>query len=347
MAEIVKSMRGRVKLNPVLTKEILSWLLKWTGKATLYGLSSAVVAQTVRSSISGSVATKYKVAGNEIDVMIKADESLVDNAEELKGLVIHSPTGALITLGDVADIERAVGPVTINRDDQTRVVTISGQVVGRPVGQVNKEIEQRLQKVMLPDGYSIKFGGEQEQLTDAFKDLFLALILAIVLVYMVMAAQFESLIQPFVIIFAVPLALIGVVLALLLTGRSLSIPAYIGIIMLAGVVVNNAIVLIDFINQLRSKGIERNEAIVKAGPMRLRPILMTTLTTILGLFPLALGIGEGGELRAPMGTVVIGGLIFSTVATLVVIPVIYTLFEDFGGIWKRMRSGRRGETHEA
>jgi HAE1 family hydrophobic/amphiphilic exporter-1 len=339
--EIVKSVPGTREVENSLDKGNPELVIKVDReKATLYGLSSAMVAQSVRSAVSGSVATKYKVAGSEIDVMIKADQSLVDNVEKLKSLLIPAPTGALITLGDVADIQRAIGPATIDRDNQTRVVTITGQVVGRPAGQVNKEIEQQLQKVLLPDGYSIKFGGEQEQMTDAFQDLFLALILAIVLVYMVMAAQFESLIQPLVIMFTVPLALIGVVLALLLTGRSLNMPAYIGVIMLAGIVVNNAIVLIDFINQLRSKGIERNEAIVKAGPMRLRPILMTTLTTVLGLFPLALGIGEGGELRAPMATVVIGGLIFSTVLTLVVIPVIYTLFEDFGGIWKRIRRRR-------
>ncbi|MGI6484734.1 MAG: efflux RND transporter permease subunit [Tepidanaerobacteraceae bacterium] len=340
--QIVKSVEGTREVENSMDEGSLELVIKVDrDKATLYGLSSAMVAQTVRSAVSGSIATKYKVAGSEIDVMIKADETLIGNVEQLKSLLIPSPTGALITLGDVAEINRAIGPATINRDDQTRVVTISGAVVGRPAGQVNSEIEQRLNEIYLPEGYNIEFGGEQEQMTDAFEDLSLAFVLAIALVYMVMAAQFESLSQPLVIIFTVPLAIIGVIAALLISGRSLSMPAFIGVIMLAGIVVNNAIILIDFVNQLRSRGIDRKEAIIEAGPLRLRPILMTTLTTVLGLLPMALGLGEGGELRAPMATVVIGGLVFSTVLTLVVIPVIYTLFEDLGKIFKRIRRRRR------
>jgi len=184
---------------------------------------------------------------------------------------------------------------------------------------------------------------------ESFRDLILVFILAVVLVYMVMAAQFESLKQPFIIIFTVPLSLIGVVFALLLTGRHINMTSLIGVIILAGIVVNNAIVLIDFINQLRENGIPRNEAIIKAGPARLRPILMTTLTTVLGLIPLSLGIGEGGELGAPMGTAVIGGLGLATLLTLVVIPVVYTIFEDWGDILARYRKNRRnrGKTAKA
>lgn len=267
-------------------------------KATMYGLSSAQIAQSINSAVSGSVATKYKVGGDEIDVVIRSHEKLVDDISKVKDLLIPSPTGALLTLGDVARIDKGTGPVTIVRENQTRQVTVTGAVVGRDIGTVNREIQEKLSNIHLPEGYSIDIGGEQEQMLESFRDLILVFILAVVLVYMVMAAQFESLKQPFIIIFTVPLSLIGVVFALLLTGRHINMTSLIGVIILAGIVVNNAIVLIDFINQLREKGIPRNEAIIKAGPARLRPILMTTLTTVLGLIPLSLGIGEGGELGA-------------------------------------------------
>lgn len=309
-------------------------------KATLYGLSSREIAQSVNSAVTGSVSTKYKLAGDEIDVVIKSDENLVDSIYKVRDLLILGPSGALITLGDVASIDQGKGPVTIVRDNQTRQVTVSCEVVGKATGTINREIQEKLNKFTLPEGYTIDMGGEQEQMVDAFKDLILAFVLAVILVYMVMAAQFESLKQPFIIMFTVPLALVGVVFALLITGRHINITSLIGIIMLAGIVVNNAIVLVDFINQLREKGMPRNEAIVMAGPMRLRPILMTTLTTILGLVPLALGLAEGGELMAPMATTVIGGLTFSTLLTLVVIPVVYTIFEDFGDIIARYKSRR-------
>ena len=318
-------------------------------KATMYGLSSAQIAQSINSAVSGSVATKYKVGGDEIDVVIRSHEKLVDDISKVKDLLIPSPTGALLTLGDVARIDKGTGPVTIVRENQTRQVTVTGAVVGRDIGTVNREIQEKLSNIHLPEGYSIDIGGEQEQMLESFRDLILVFILAVVLVYMVMAAQFESLKQPFVIMFTVPLALIGVVFALLLTGRHINMTSLIGVIILAGIVVNNAIVLIDFINQLREKGIPRNEAIIKAGPARLRPILMTTLTTVLGLIPLSLGIGEGGELGAPMGTAVIGGLGLATLLTLVVIPVVYTIFEDWGDILVRYRKNRRnrGKTAKA
>ncbi|HHY70427.1 MAG TPA: efflux RND transporter permease subunit, partial [Thermoanaerobacterales bacterium] len=316
-------------------------------KATMYGLSSAQIAQSVNSAVSGSVATKYKVGGDEIDVVIKSDDKLVDDVHKVKNLLIPSQTGALITLGDVAQVDKGTGPVSIVRENQTRQVTVTSAVLGRDTGTVNREIQEKLSNIHLPEGYSIKIGGEQEQMLESFRDLILVFLLALVLVYMVMAAQFESLKQPFIIMFTVPLALIGVVFALLLTGLRISMTSLIGIIVLAGIVVNNAIVLIDFINQLRDKGIPRNEAIIKAGPARLRPILMTTLTTVLGLIPLALGIGEGGELGAPMGTAVIGGLSLSTLLTLVVIPVVYTIFEDWGDILARYRKNWRNRKKSA
>ncbi|MCL6478237.1 MAG: efflux RND transporter permease subunit, partial [Peptococcaceae bacterium] len=179
-------------------------------------------------------------------------------------------------------------------------------------------------------GYSYIIGGQSQDMSESFGDLGPALILAILLVYMVMAGQFESLLYPFVIMFSIPVSITGVVLSLVLTGRAFSVPAFIGLIMMCGIVVNNAIVLVDYIKQLKSRGLARDEAIVQAGPVRLRPILMTALTTIFAMLPLALGMGEGTEMQAPMATVVIGGLLVSTVLTLVVVPVVYTIFDDMG-----------------
>lgn len=328
---VVKSIEGTREVESSLDKGRPEIQIKVDKvKAAFYGVSSAQIAKMIENSISGLTATKYRHEGEEINVVVKAEEDAVSSIDKLKNLIVPTPTGSFVTLSEIAEIKKENGPIAINREDQVRAVTISGTISGRPVGDVNKEIEEKLKNIPLPQGYEIKMGGEQEQLVEAFKDLTFALILAILLVYMVMAAQFESLFQPFIIMFSVPLAVIGVVFSLILTGRHLNVPAFIGVIMLGGIVVNNAIVLIDFINQLRMKGYTRTEAILKAGPLRLRPILMTTLTTILGLLPLALGLGESGELRAPMATVVIGGLTVSTLLTLVVIPVVYTVFEDLG-----------------
>ncbi len=348
VTEIVKAVPGTREVESSLEDGKPELVIKIDrDKATMYGLSSAQVAQIVNSTISGSTATKYKIGGDEIDVVIKADEGLIDDIYKVKNLLIPNASGALITLGDVAEVNKSIGPVTIARENQTREVTITGDVLGRDTGTVNREIQQKLNELQLPEGYSTEMGGEQQQMAESFSDLALVFLLAVVLVYMVMASQFESLKQPFIIMFTVPLAIIGVVFALLLTRRTINMTSLMGVIILAGIVVNNAIVLIDFINQLRERGIPRNEAIIKAGPSRLRPILMTTLTTILGLVPLALGLGEGAELAAPMATSIIGGLTISTILTLVVIPVVYTIFEDWGDIVARYRKNWRNKRKSA
>ncbi len=316
-------------------------------KASMYGISSAQVAQAVNAAVSGSTATQYKIGGEEIDVVIKANKDLVNDIYSIENLSIPNTSGAFITLSDVAQVNRSVGPVTISRENQTREVTVTGDVAGAATGSVNRQIQQQLDALKLPEGYSIEMSGEQQQMTESFTDLGLVFILAVVLVYMVMASQFESLKQPFIVMFTVPLALIGVVFALFITRRTFNMTSIMGVIILAGVVVNNAIVLLDFVNQYRAKGMSRTEAIIKAGPSRLRPILMTTLTTILGLVPLALGIGEGAELAAPMATSIIGGLTISTVLTLVVIPVVYTIFEDWQDILSRYTNNWRNRRKPA
>lgn len=309
-------------------------------KASYYGLGTAQVASIVRTSLQGRVATRYRVAGEEIDVRVQIPLENNKTFEQLKNIKISTPIGVEIPLSTIADVSIEEGPITINRENQQRYVTVSSQIFGRDIGSIIKDINTKLQNISLPSGYSIEFGGEAKEMQEAFINLGQALILAIVLVYMIMAAQFESLMHPFVIMFSIPLAYTGSALGLVIAGAALSVPALLGVIMLAGIVVNNAIVLIDYINKLRQKGMERTEAILKAGPTRLRPILMTTLTTILGLIPLALGIGEGAEMEAPLAIVVIGGLISSTVLTLIVIPIIYTFFDDLSLKWKNKREAR-------
>lgn len=296
--------------------------------AAMYGLTAAQVATAVRGSASGTTATRYRYEGNELDVVIRAQGGITKSLANLEQLSIPTPTGVNIPLSQVASVNIVRGPVQINRDSQERAVTVSGQIVDRDISSITRDIEKQLVSYEMPYGYNYKIGGEDEQLNEAFSQLMLALVLAIILIYMVMAAQFESLIYPFIIMFTIPLAFGGGALSLFLTGRAFGVTAFIGIIMLSGIVVNNGIVLIDYINILRSSGKTRDEAIIAAGPVRLRPILMTTLTTALGLIPLAIGIGEGSEMQAPMATVVIGGLMLSTVLTLVFVPVLYTVFDD-------------------
>lgn len=304
-------------------------------KASSYGLTSAQIASAVRTSISGKVATLYRTDGNEINVRVEAMEKNKENLEDIKALQISTPFGTKIPLSQVVDFETVKGPTTIARDNQVRTAYVKADIAGRDLKSVSRDITQGIKEIVVPSGYSIEFGGEQKEMAEAFGNLAFALVLAILLVYMIMAAQFESLMHPFVIMFSMPLALVGAVLGLLITGRTFNVPAFIGIIMLAGIVVNNGIVMVDYINRLRREGKDRKEAILEAGPVRLRPILMTALTTILAMVPLAIGIGEGSEARAPLATVVIGGLTFSTLLTLVVIPVVYTFIDDIANWLKR------------
>jgi HAE1 family hydrophobic/amphiphilic exporter-1 len=227
----------------------------------------------------------------------------------------------------VAEIDLTMGPSEIRRIGQKRATVISGNLDGRDMGAVAADVRAALRALPLSAAVTASLSGQEEEMQRSMKSLMLAMALAIFLVYLVMASQFESLIHPFIIIFTLPLGLIGVVLALFATGKSISIVAMIGVVMLAGIVVNNGIVLIDAVNQLRQKGLARRNALVEAGLSRIRPILMTSLTTILGLLPMALGLGEGAELRAPLAITVIGGLSLATLLTLIVIPLVYDLID--------------------
>ncbi|MDO9534814.1 MAG: efflux RND transporter permease subunit [Bacillota bacterium] len=298
-------------------------------KAGVYGLSAAQIASAARTAVEGQVATRYRTGSEEIDVRVRLSEGGSKEFSEIENLMVASPLGFNVPLGEVVEIREVQAPSTIQRRDQVRVVSVTAQLEGRALAEVMEDVQMSVtENVVLPSGYTVVFGGEFEMMSDAFGDLSLALLMAIALVYMILAAQFESLLYPFVIMFSLPVTVIGVIFALFITGSTFSVITFIGVIMLAGIVVNNAIVLVDYINVLRRQGLERDEAILTAGPIRLRPILMTALTTILAMIPLAVGVGEGAEMQAPMAIAVIGGLTTSTFLTLLFVPVMYSLLDD-------------------
>ncbi|RKD25128.1 multidrug ABC transporter [Ammoniphilus oxalaticus] len=309
-------------------------------RASQYGLSTGQIISAVRTGFGGEDVTTYRTGNDEFDVRLKMPTALQQDKRNLERYRITTPQGANVALSSVADIIRKEVPQAIQRSHQTREVQITSDIAGRDLGSVTNDVRASLDKINLPDGYNIHYGGDDQQMMESFASLGLAMILAIVLVYMVMAGQFESLMTPFVIMFSIPPTIIGVVLGLLVTGHSMSVMAIIGYILLIGIVVNNAIILIDFVNHLKKDGLETREAILQAGPIRLRPILMTTLATILAILPLAFGGGEGSEAQAPMAIVVAFGLSFSTLITLVLIPVVYAWFDDIG-IKRRNRKNRR------
>lgn len=296
--------------------------------ASTYGLTTAQVASSIRNILTGITVTRLKVEDRDVNVILTGENYLKNSLSSLRLASIPTPIGINMPLDQVAEIEYSQAPSAIRRTDQVRGITVSASTFNRDINSVIGDIKEELDKYKFPNGYTYEFRGSKEQLDEAYKSLTLAVILAILLVYMIMASQFQSFLYPFIIMFSVPLAFTGGIIGLFLARIPISVPAVIGAIVLAGIVVNNGIVLIDYINILRSKGKEKKEAILLSGRTRLRPILMTTLTTVLGLIPLALASGDGSEVQAPLAIVVIGGLTLSTLLTLIVIPVIYSLFKD-------------------
>ena len=290
-------------------------------------LDVAVVSATLRDKVQGRVATRFMQADREIDILVRAVETDHASLATVQHMIIGQRGGIPIFLKSVADIEIAEGPSEIRRIGQKRAAVIGGNLGGRDMGSVAADIREEIKGMMLPAGVSVFLSGQEEEMARSMRSLMLAMGLAIFLVYLVMASQFESFLHPFVIIFTLPLGAIGVVAALFLTGTSINVVAMIGMVMLSGIVVNNAIVLIDAINQRREEGMAKHAAILDAAESRLRPILMTTATTVLGLAPMAIGLGEGAELRGPLAITVIGGLVVGTFLTLLVIPVVYSLVD--------------------
>lgn len=309
--------------------------------ASQYGLTANQVAAAVKQALAGDTATRFRTGKDEVDVRLALEDDYGLSLARLSTLPISLAGGGAVSLNQVADLAVNLGPTSIKREENARVVTVSAENVGRDLGSVTEDIKKALADFRLPPDYVLEYGGQNKEMMESFVSLAQALLLAVVLVYLVMAAQFESFLYPFIIMFSLPTTFIGVVAGLALTGRAFSVNAFIGVIMLVGIVVSNAIVLVDYINILRERGQERRQAILTAGHTRLRPILMTTLTTVLGMIPLALGIGEGAEAEAPLATVVVGGLTTSTLLTLVFVPVVYTLFDDLRGWrWIKAKLGR-------
>ncbi len=299
-------------------------------RAAQLGLVVRDVADRVVANVRGDVATRYTWRDREIDVLVRSVDARNTSIAELRNLIMNPNSARPVPLEAVADIRVMPGPAEIRRVDQSRAATVSAGIERGDLGSAVVAAEALLSSVPLPEGVSLRITGQTEEMREALGSMQFSLLMAVFLVYLVMASKFESLVHPFVILFTIPLALVGVVLALWLTGTTLSVVAFIGVIMLTGIVVNNAIVLVDFINQLRDRGVEKMQAIRDATRARLRPILMTTMTTALGLLPMALGFGEGAEVRAPMAIAVIGGLLTATLLTLVVIPVVYSLLAGAG-----------------
>ncbi len=298
-------------------------------QASRMGLMVSQVADAVQTAALGKVATRYREGDEEIDIRIRFDEKFRDTVDDIRNIPIMTPLKTMARLDQVASISRGEGPIKITRENQARVVTVSANIAGRDLGSVVRDIKTRTAEIEkgLPSGYFVEIGGQYEQMTDAFKIMAGAFALATLLVYMIMASQFESFLHPFIIMFTIPLAIIGVILALLVSGQPISLAALIGVILLAGIAVNNAIVMIDYINQLKRRGVEKKEAILQGCVTRLRPVLVTALTTIVGMLPMAISTSEGSEMRAPMAITVLGGLTATTFLTLFVIPIIYSLFD--------------------
>jgi len=308
-------------------------------KAAMLGMSVGSVATTIQTNVAGTAAAQFRERGNEYPVVVRLREADRQEISDVGDVLLSTPTGQVVPAKNVLAVNREAGPVQIDRKNMERMTRVNAETE-IPISEAVKAVQDRITQVRVPPDFAVGFGSEIEEQARSFQQLQMVLILAVLLVYAVMASQYESLRDPFIIMFSVPVAGIGVVLSLLLTGTSFSMQAYIGIIMLAGIVVSNAILLVDYINTLRRRdGLPIREAVELGGRTRLRPILMTSIATMLGLVPMAIGIGEGGELQAPLARVVIGGLLTSTLVTLVLVPAVYTLFEEgWAGIFRKSAS---------
>jgi HAE1 family hydrophobic/amphiphilic exporter-1 len=290
------------------------------------GLSVRDVTQLLQTAVAGSTAGEYRTGGNSYRILVQLKDAEQRSLDEILNLTLTTASGEKVALRNVVGSTASRGPVLIDRKDQQRRATVSANVAGRDLGSVAADVLARLDRIPRPVGYDLAVAGNFEEQQKAFRELMVSLVLALLLVYMVLACQYESFRDPLVVMFSVPLAAIGVLVTLFLTSTTLNVQSYIGCIMLGGIVVNNAILLVDQAGRLAREGMPTREALTEAGRRRLRPILMTTLTTILGLLPLALGIGEGADAQAPLARAVVGGLAGSTLITLILIPVVYSLF---------------------
>jgi CzcA family heavy metal efflux pump len=298
-------------------------------KAGALGINVADISNTINTCINGTVASLYTdpVTGNQYNILVRLSEEDRSNIDDLKNLVVTAAGGQQVRLANIASVQKASSPVQIDRKYQQRLVDVTANVTGRDLGSVAADIQAKLDRLALPPGFELRLTGNVEQQQKTFRDLTLAFGLAILLVYVVMASQFQSLLDPFIIMFTVPLGIVGVFWMLALTGTTLSVTSFQGVIVMVGIVVSNGILLVDYTNRLRARGLELHEAVRKASRTRLKPILMTSLATVLGLIPMAIGFG-GESTQAPLAIAVIGGLTVSTTLTLFFVPALYTIFEE-------------------
>ena len=296
-------------------------------RAAQLGITVRELADRVVSSVRGNVATRYKLREKKIDVLVRSVDTRASSVEEIRSLIMNPGSERPLPLSAVAEVTVATGPAEIRRTRQQRVAIVSANLSSGDLGSAVAELGRIVASVELPVGTTAAVSGQSDDMKESFRSLQFTMLLAVFLVYLVMASQFESLLHPFVILLTIPLALVGSVWAMFLTGTTVNVVAYIGLIMLAGIVVNQSIVLIDAVNKARERGLAKHDAIIEAARLRLRPIVITKLTTILGLLPMAIGLGEGAEIRKPMAITVIGGVAVASFFTLLVIPVVYSLLD--------------------
>lgn len=342
LADMIRQTEGATDVDISDSEEQPEIVVKLDhAKASEFGLDATEVGKVVEMAIMGkSTSNSYTIGDNDYDIILQLEQSQRTNINDVMNLRISSSSGQFIRLGDIADVRYGSGPTRIEREDKQRQIVVYANTVGISPGDlISKVRNEYIPELNLPSGYNYKMIGQADNMARSFKEVYKAVILAIVVVYMVLAAQFESFSQPLIIMVSLPFAIIGAILGLLVAGQTANMMSMIGFTMLLGLVTKNAILLIDYANQEREKGMSIREAVLLACSLRLRPILMTTLSTILGMLPIALGIGEGAELRQSMGVVLIGGLTTSTLLTLVVVPLIYLLFEE----WKAKNYVQRGE----
>ena len=326
IADADRSIRGgKPEMRVVVDRE----------KASRLGVSTAQIASTLRSLVDGNVATKLRQGEKEIDIRVILPPGQKNNFQDISSIDILTPAGVTVPLKSIADFYEGSGPTQIDRQNRERIATITANVVDRSLGDVVEDLNKKLADFPLPPGYKIEYRGDVEMMGDMFKNMVLALVIGIIFIYIVLGSQFNSFLHPFTIMLALPLAVVGALLAVFLTGQRINMMTMVGLILLMGIVTKNSILLIDYTIALRKRGMQREEALLKAGPVRLRPILMTSAAMIMGMLPAALGLGEGGEWRQGMGITVIGGLITSTLLTLIVVPVTYIVVDNFGEFLKR------------
>jgi HAE1 family hydrophobic/amphiphilic exporter-1 len=310
-------------------------------KLALNGLNLATAATYLRNRINGATASQFREEGKEYDIKVMYAPEYRTSIEDIENIVVYNAQGKGVRVKELGTVVERFAPPTIDRKDRERINTVSAILSGAAMSEVVAAAQEKIDQMSLPSGISIQLSGTYEDQQDSFGDLFTLMYLIVILVFIVMAAQFESLTYPFIIMFSLPFAFSGVFLALWLSGNTLNVMSLIGAIMLIGIVVKNGIVLIDYISLNRERGMGIREAVVTGGHSRLRPVIMTTLTTILGMVPMAIGTGQGSEMWRPMGTAVIGGLTVSTILTLILIPVLYCVFASVGVKRKRKKHHER------